>query len=547
MAVAAHESYRRRRLETSYWPAFTDVPLRELTLGDALRQAADEAPDRLALVQGSREGGRSWTYAQLLDIAERTARALLGRFRPGERVAFWAANVPEWLPALYGAALAGITLVTVNPAYKRRELEYVLSKSRAAGVFVAGAYRGFDMEAAVAEARPSLPDLREALPIAAFEAFLDTAAPSTALPQVAPSDPAVIMFTSGTTGAQKGVIFNHAGVANMTNFTQRRGGLKEGGVFVNPMPMFHIGSLGHAGIGSVMLRATHVLMPEWDAENYMAQVERHKGTFSLLVPTMIEQVLAHPVRGRYDLSTLRNLTSGASVVEARLIRATKAELGATISNIYGQTEMQGSVTGTHPDDDDADISETIGQPLPHMEVRIADPATGETVPLGVQGEIQTRGYQNMIGYFDMPEETGRTILPDGWLRSGDLGTMDARGFLRITGRIKDMIIRGGENIYPREIELLLMEDPGIAAVAVVGVPDRQWGEQVGAVLVPKEAGMTPDAGALFARCRAELAHYKAPRLWFLAEAFPVTETGKLQKFRLVEAIREGRLEPFART
>jgi len=153
----------------------------------------------------------------------------------------------------------------------------------------------------------------------------------------------------------------------------------------------------------------------------------------------------------------------------------------------------------------------------------------------------------MTGYHGQQAGNALSITPEGWLRSGDLGTMDARGFLRITGRIKDMIIRGGENIYPREIELLLMEDPGIAAVAVVGVPDRQWGEQVGAVLVPKEAGMTPDAHALFARCRAELAHYKAPRLWFLAEAFPVTETGKLQKFKLVEAIREGCLEPYART
>ena len=333
----------------------------------------------------------------------------------------------------------------------------------------------------------------------------------------------------------------------MTNFTQRRGGLKEGGVFVNPMPMFHIGSLGHAGIGSVMLHATHVLMPEWDAENYMVQVERHRGTFSLLVPTMIEQLLAHPGRENFDLSSLRNLTSGASVVEARLIRATRDALGATISNIYGQTEMQGSVTGTHPDDSDADLAGTIGQPLPHMEVRIANPATGETVPLGEQGEIQTRGYQNMLGYFNMPDETARTLLPDGWLRSGDLGTMDARGFLRITGRIKDMIIRGGENIYPREIELLLAEEPGLAAVAVVGVPDSKWGEQVGAVLQPKAGAAMPDAAALFAKCRAELAHYKAPRLWFVVDALPTTETGKLQKFRLVEAIRDGRIVPFAQT
>ncbi|MCO5161329.1 MAG: AMP-binding protein [Mesorhizobium sp.] len=547
MVAETADAYRYPALETSHWPAFVDVAMREITLGDALREAAEQVPDRLALVEGTREGGRRWTYAELHDLSHKVARSLLRRFRPGDRVAFWGNSVPEWLPTLYGCALAGITLVTVNPAYKRREMEYVLAKSRAAGLFTALSFRGFDMMQAIAEARPTLPELREVITIPDYQAFAEEGDAATVMPAVHPRDPAVIMFTSGTTGAQKGVVFHHTGVSNMTNFTQRRGGLKEGGVFVNPMPMFHIGSLGHAGIGSVMLRATHVLMPEWDAENFMVQVERHGGTFSLLVPTMIEQLLAHPERRRYDLSTLRNLTSGASVVEARLIRATRDELGATISNIYGQTEMQGSVTGTHPDDSDEDLAGTIGQPLPHMEVRIADPATGETVPIGVEGEIQTRGYQNMIGYFDMPEETARTVLPDGWLRSGDLGSMDRRGFLKITGRIKDMIIRGGENIYPREIELLLSEDDRLAAVAVVGVPDPQWGEQVGAVLLPKTPGILPDAATLFARCRAELAHYKAPRLWFTVDSLPYTETGKLQKFRLVEAIRDGRLTPYART
>ena len=547
MALTETDSYRSRRLDAAYWPGFSGVPLQEITLGEALKEAAKTHPDRVALVEGCCDGGRQWTYAELYNLSLQIARALLQRFRPGERVAFWAPNVPEWVPTLYGCTLAGITLVTVNPAYKRREMEYVLAKSRAAGVFFSSSYRGFDMEAAVRETAPNLPDLREILMLSDNDAFLRGAPDVAELPSVDPRDPAVIMFTSGTTGAQKGVIFNHVGVANMANFTQRRGGLKEGGVFVNPMPMFHIGSLGHAGIGSVMMRATHILMPEWDAENYMMQVQRHRGTFSLLVPTMIEHVLAHPGRKNFNLTTLRNLTSGASVVESRLIRATKDELSATISNIYGQTEMQGSVTGTHPDDGEADLAGTIGQPLPHMEVRIADPVTGETLGIGEQGEIQTRGYQNMIGYFDMPEETARTMLPDGWLRSGDLGTMDQRGFLRITGRIKDMIIRGGENIYPREIELLLSEEECLANVAVIGVPDPQWGEQVGAVLQPKKAGFPPDVNALFSRCRAELAHYKAPRQWFVVSELPYTETGKLQKFKLVDAIRAGTLTPFART
>jgi fatty-acyl-CoA synthase len=543
--LADQTNYRARELEVSYWPADCAPPLTEITLGDALRSVAARAPDRVALVEGTREGGRSWTYGELLAISEQAARALLKRFKPGERVAFWAPNLPEWIPAFYGCALAGITLVTVNPAYKRREMEYVLTKSRAAGVFVCDSYRGFDMAAAVHSAAPDLPDLREIIAIGDFADFLTQGDPQATLPVVQPRDPAVIMFTSGTTGAQKGVIFHHTGVANMTRFTQTRSGLCDGGVFVNPMPMFHIGSLGHAGIGSVMLGTTHVLLPEWDAENYMVQVERHSGTFSLLVPTMIEQVLGHPARGNYDLTSLKNLTSGASVVEARLIREAAAQLGATICNIYGQTEMQGSITGTHPDDGEADLAETIGQPFPHMELRVADPETLETVPLGAQGEIQTRGYQNMIGYFDMPEETAKTLLPDGWLRSGDLGAMDGRGFVRITARIKDMIIRGGENIYPREIELLLLEDGRIANVAVIGVPDTKWGEQVGAVILPKSPSDAPDPAALFARCRAVLAGYKTPRFWYVVDALPITETGKLQKFKLVDAIRNGELKPSA--
>jgi acyl-CoA synthetase (AMP-forming)/AMP-acid ligase II len=311
--------------------------------------------------------------------------------------------------------------------------------------------------AAIDSVRGTLPNLREVIRIADFDAVADSARGDTPLPHVAPQDPCVIMFTSGTTGEQKAAIFHHKGVINMSLFTEERGGLAVGGVFINPMPMFHIGALGHAGVGAVMRRATHVLAAEWDAKLFMSLVAREGGQYSLLVPTMIEAMLAHPERHAFDLSTLKNLVSGASVVEASLIRRAHAELCCTICNIFGQTEMQGVVSGVHRDDDARDQAETIGQPMAHVEVRIADPATGAVMPLDETGEIQVRGYQTMIGYFNLPEETTKTLLPDGWLRSGDLGSMDSRGFLKITGRIKDMIIRGGENVYPREIENLLLE------------------------------------------------------------------------------------------
>ena len=544
--MAKPQAYLSRQLTESYWPAETSRPLLDWTLGRALREGAGAAPDRLALVEGLGDGraGRRWTYAELVGASERVAFALLERFQPGERVAVWAPNVPEWQLLFYGCALAGVVMVTVNPAYKARELHYVLERSGAVGLFFADGYRGFDMPGAAREVAQRLPALRHIIPIADVEPMERQAAPHE-LPLVDPLDVCVIMFTSGTTGAQKGVMFHHKGIVNMANFTQERGGLAEGGVFVNPMPMFHIGALGHAAVGAVMRRATHVLAAEWSPGLYMSLVEREGGTYSLLVPTMIEALLAHPDRKKYRLGTLKNLVSGAAVVEASLIRRADAELRCSIANIFGQTEMQGVVTGVFPDDSPQDQAETIGQAMPQVEVKIADTETGAVMPLGQPGEICVRGYQTMVGYFGMPEETARTLRPDGWLHSGDLGTMDARGFLRITGRIKDIIIRGGENVDPREIENLLRGYPGVADVAVVGVPDPYWGEQVGAVILPRSAANPPDPAQLHAFCREQLAGYKAPRIWYFVDVFPWTETGKLQKFRLVDSIRTKAILPAA--
>lgn len=540
--VGGFESYRQRRLTEAYWPADLSRPLFEGTLGDALRDAAAAVPDRLAVVEGRALGEpfRTLTYAQLLAESERVAAALLSLFRPGERVAVCADNIPEWMPIFYGCAMAGIVLVTVNPACKARELRHILGKSGAAGLFIIDEYRGCDWREVAQPVQADLPALREIIRLADYDKFLDLGRP-VAFPAVDPLDPCVIMFTSGTTGVQKGVMFHHKNVANMAYFTQERGGLTAEGVFVNPMPMFYIGGLGHVGVGAVMHRCTHVVVSHWDAHLYMALVERWKGTYSLLVPTMIEAVLAHPARPLHDLSSLSNLVSGASVVEAGLIERIRAQLGATICNIYGQTEMQGVVTATHRDDASEDQTSTIGQPIPHCEVKIADPETGAVMPLDTEGEIWVRGYQTMIGYFDMPEETARTLRPDGWLLSGDIGSMDARGFIKITGRIKDLIIRGGQNIYPREIETLLLEHPQVAAVAVVGIPDPFWGEQVGAVVIPASADGRLSPADLHAFCRENLSAFKVPSLWYSTTRFPFTETGKLQKFKLIDAIGSGAL------
>lgn len=538
------EAYRKAQLTESYWPADTSRPLFDWTLGQALRDAAAAAPQRLALVAGVTDSTkrRRWTYAELLADSEQLASALLTKFSPGERIAVWADNIPEWELLLFGCAIAGVVLVTVNPAYKARELEYILDKSGAAGLFVIEEYRGHNTLATANEARLKLPSLREVICFSGFSDFMKLGVERRSFPEIKPLDPSIIMFTSGTTGAQKGVRLNHKGIINVTNFTQERGGLKKGGVFVNPMPMFHIGGLGHAGVGAIMRHATLVLASEWSPELFLDLVQSEGGTYSMLVPTMIEAVLAFPERNKYDIATLTNIVSGAAVVEASLIKRTSAELGCTICNVFGQTEMQGVISAVDPDDSVEDKAETIGQPMPQIEVKIADPESGKTLPLGVPGEICVRGYQTMIGYFNMPEETAKTLGADGWLRSGDLGSMDARGYLKITGRLKDMIKRGGENIYPREIENLLLEHPKIANVAVVGIPDQHWGEQVGAVIIPKSMSDMPTPNDLHDYCRMHLAGYKTPRLWYYAKEFPWTETGKLQKFRLLELITKGELK-----
>jgi fatty-acyl-CoA synthase len=519
-------------------------PLLECTLGDALRSAAREYPDRLALVEGTPDVSqrRRWTYAQLLQDAERVAGALSNRFEPGERVAVWASNIPEWELLLFGCALAGMILITVNPAYKARELHYVLENAGASGLFTMEEYRGHDTLATASGVRAQLPALREIIPLSHFAEFLRTAQPRPALPSVKPLDGCIIMFTSGTTGAQKGVVMHHRGIANVTNFTQERGGLQSGGVFINPMPMFHIGALGHAAVGSVMRRATHVLAPGWDAESFLQLVASEQGTYSLLVPTMIESVLASTKRRIYDLSTLRHLVSGAAMVEADLILRTRSELGCSLCNIYGQTEMQGVISAVDPSDALEDQARTIGRPMPQVEVKIADPDSGAVLPIGAAGEICIRGYQTMLGYFNMPEATAKTIDDDGWLHSGDLGSMDGRGYLKITGRLRDLIKRGGESVYPREIELLLLEHPKVGSAAVVGIPDAHWGEQVAAVIIPKSPSDTPTPRELHEFCRAHLAAFKTPRSWGFATAFPATETGKLQKFKILEAIRTGDIQ-----
>jgi fatty-acyl-CoA synthase len=535
-------------LTESYWPADTSEELLELTLGDLLRATAAEVPDRVALVEGVADPAarRRWTYAELLADAERVARALLGRFAPGERVAVYAANCPEWVLLQHGMSLAGILMVPLNPAYKAAEVRDMLAGCEAAGIVHADRFRDNDMAAVVAGLE--LGHLRERMPLSDLAALLAAADPAaeminTELPAVAPDDPLQIQFTSGTTGSAKGALLHHRGVVNTCRYVALRAGFPEGGVWINAMPMFHIGGAAVTAIGCLSRRGTYVLAPGFDPAGTLELVESEGGNAMLVVPTMLQALLEHPDAATRDLSSIRTILSGAAAVPAALVTRTKRQLGCDFTILFGQTEINGVVCQTSIDDALADQVDTLGRPLPHAEVTIADPVTGEVLPLGEAGEIRVRGYQNMRGYHGQPEATRATLDEQGWLHTGDLATMDERGYLRIAGRLKDMIIRGGMNLYPREIEDVLFDHPDVAQVSVIGVPDPEWGEVVGAIVVPRDRHRPPRPEDLDQHCRARLAAHKAPRLWYLVDEFPLTPSGKIQKFRLRQMAGNGEITP----
>ena len=519
----------------SYRPADCSVPVLERSIGDALRAAAARHGNRTALVEGVEGPRRRWTYSQLLADAEQVARALLGRFQPGEHVAVFAANSPEWVLLEMGAALAGLTLVTVNPAFLAQEVAYVLGQSRASGVVVQPEYRGRDLLAVVAEARSGLPHLREVIALDGWSAFLASGAPDTVPPDVAPLDIAQIQYTSGTTGFPKGACLTHRGLANNGRLFARAIGAGPEDVWVNPMPMFHTAGCGLVTLGALQTGGVHVLPPAFDPALLLALFEAERGTVMLSVPTMLIRLLDHPDARTRDLTSWRLSALGGAPVPPELARRAAEEVGLKVTIGFGQTEASPYITHTVPDDPNPDWIETVGRPLPQTELKVIDPVSGETVPLGVVGEICARGCGVMAGYFDNPGATAQALDAEGWLHTGDLGSLDAQGYCRIQGRLKDMIIRGGENIYPREIEDVLFTHPAIANVSVVGVPDAEWGEQVAAFIQPR-AGVPIGTDELATFCRAHLALFKVPRIWRVVTAFPQTASGKIQKFALREQV-----------
>ena len=525
----------------SYAKGPDSPPVRDITIGDALREAAAAHPDRLALVAGRPDPAerRTWTYAQLLEEAEALARALLARFKPGERVAVWAPNIPEWVITEYASALAGTILVTVNPSYQPDEVKYVLNQSRAAGILVMAEFRGNPMAKHVERVRGECPELREVILFDDWDKLIaEGRASDTPLPEVKPGDATMIQYTSGTTGFPKGALLHHRGLVNNAAHTNERAGLRDGDVVIGLMPLFHTAGCVLSVLGTLAIRGTLVQLEMFDPGLALEMIETYKSAGLMGVPTMLIAMMEHPDFKTRDLSCLRLSYSGGSTVPAALVKRLENDLDVKFAIVFGQTECSPVASMTHPDDNVDDKALTLGQSMPNTETKIIDVETGETVPCGQKGEYCTRGYHVMLEYFENPEATAKTIDKDGWLHTGDLCSMDERGYTKIEGRLKDMIIRGGENIYPREVEELLFRHDSVAEVAVVGLPDEKFGEIVGAFLRPAP-GQAVNRDELHAYLRQHLSPQKTPTKWCIVDEFPLTGSGKIQKFVLRDQWAEG--------
>ncbi|NNC38049.1 MAG: AMP-binding protein [Hyphomonadaceae bacterium] len=531
-------------LKESYFPAQMGSQIAATTVGGVLRTAAANSPNAIALVEADISGdlGREWSYTQLLSDSENLARALLSRFKHGEKVVVWAPNIPEWIMLEYATALAGIVLVTANPAFQPRELEYVVAQSGAVGLFYVDEFRGNPMGKIATVLAAKNKDLREIANMEKASELFKGSNTQIELPDVQPDDPAQIQYTSGTTGFPKGAILHHRGLTNNARLCYERIGAKKGQTFLSYMPLFHTTGCALAVLGACQNEARLILAKLFDPGRMLDIIESEKASYMSGVPTMLLAMLQVQAAQPRDLSHIEGIGSGGSMVSPELVRMARDMLKCPVQPIYGQTETSPVLTQVWSDDSFEDMCGTIGQALPQTEMSIRDPKTNKVLPIGEQGEICARGYCVMTGYNNNPAATAATIDADNWLHTGDLGTMDSRGYIRITGRVKEMIIRGGENMFPAEIENVMLEHKDVADIAIVGIPDEKWGEILAAFIRPTP-GATLDKHTLVAHCRAHLAAPKTPAHWIEIDEWPLTGSGKIQRFVLRDQFVAGEFVP----
>jgi fatty-acyl-CoA synthase len=525
----------------SYVSGTSEKPLLGDTIGDNLDRAVEAFGDREALVEFAT--GRRWTYRQLADEVNAVAHGLIDLgVGKGDRVGIWAPNCAEWTFTQYATAKIGAVLVNINPAYRVHELGFVLGQAGIRTLVAAPSFKTSDYAAMIEEVRPDCPALRDVLLIGREEWVSLVAigrGGSAALlaelqAELSADDPINIQYTSGTTGFPKGATLSHHNILNNGFFVGEMCTYTEVDRTCIPVPFYHcfgmvMGNLAATSHGACMV----IPAPAFEPERTLAAVAAERCTSLYGVPTMFIAELADPSFASHDLSTLRTGIMAGSPCPVEVMKQVIDRMGmAEVTIAYGMTETSPVSTQTRADDSLERRVSTVGRVMPHLEVKVVDPETGLTVPRGTPGELCTRGYSVMLGYWEQDDKTAEAIDAARWMHTGDLAVMDGEGYLNITGRIKDMVIRGGENVYPREVEEFLYTHPDILDAQVIGVPDERYGEELMVWVRMKEGASPLTTEAVREFCAGRLAHYKIPRYVHVVDEFPMTVTGKIRKVEM---------------
>ncbi len=550
-------------MEPSFVQGNVDVPLRCDTIGRVFAETARRFAARDALIVPHQ--GVHWTYAELRERVEALARGLLELgLNRGDRIGIWAPNCAEWTVTQLASAAAGLILVNINPSYRLSELEFCLTKVGCRALVTAAGFKGSDFLAMLRTLAPELercapnalrsarlPDLKLVIRLGSgegagtlnFESLMRAApAPDARLDSLGadlqPDDAINIQFTSGTTGSPKGATLSHYNILNNGYFVGRGIGLSEHDRICIPVPLYHCFGMVMGNLAAITHGAAMIYPSEgFDAARCLAAVERYRATALYGVPTMFIAELERPEFGSYDLSSLRTGIMAGSPCPVEVMKRVISQMHLTqITNCYGMTETSPVSFQTAPDDPFERRVASVGRVHPHVQVKVID-GEGRCVARGVQGELCTRGYSVMKGYWQDADKTREVLDDEGWLHTGDLGVIDAEGYCNITGRLKDLVIRGGENVYPREVEEFLYAHAKVQAVQVCGVPDLKFGEEVCA-WVQLKAGATATEEEIREFCRGQIAHYKIPRYVRFVDEFPMTITGKVQKFLMREHMKK---------
>ncbi|MBT2380633.1 AMP-binding protein [Streptomyces sp. CB00316] len=539
----------------SYACGVGDVPLLDETIGENFDRIAASFGAREALVDCVTD--RRWTYAELADDVDTMARGLLALgITKGDRVGLWVPNCAEWTLTQYATAKIGAILVTINPAYRTHELEYVLNQAGVRLLVAVKSFKSSDYESMIAEVRPACASLEHVCLIGTddWDTLLAGGAHITPreLAEAAASldagEPINIQYTSGTTGFPKGATLSHFNILNNGYFVGELCNYTEADRVCIPVPFFHcfgmvMGNLAATSHGACMV----IPAAAFDPSATLDAVHTERCTSLYGVPTMFISELAHPAFDSFDLSSLRTGIMAGAPCPVEVMMRVIDEMGmAEVTICYGMTETSPVSTQTRARDSLERRVSTVGRVGPHLEVKVVDRETGALLPCGEQGEVCTRGYSVMQGYWEQPDKTAEAIDAEGWMHTGDLGVMDTDGYLSITGRLKDVVIRGGENLYPREIEEFLHTHPDVLDAQVIGVPDQHYGEELMAWIRMREGTEPLTAASLRTFCTGKLAHHKIPRYLRVIDEYPMTASGKVRKVELrelaAELLRVGRLE-----